>query len=49
MADPGPFDARADLTHIRMLAAERGVPVEEVDGDLPYACVGLIKPRGAGS
>ena len=40
-------DARDDLAHVRLLAAERGVPVEEVDGDLPYACVGLIKPRGA--
>ncbi|GAB2861021.1 hypothetical protein GCM10022221_70950 [Actinocorallia aurea] len=37
--------ADADLAHIRVLAAERGVPVEEVDTDLPYACVGLIKPR----
>ncbi|MCD0451090.1 cysteine protease StiP family protein [Actinocorallia sp. API 0066] len=38
--------ADADLAHIRVLAAERGVPVEEVDADLPYACVGLIKPKG---
>lgn len=37
--------ADADLTHVRMLAEERGVPVEEVDADLPYACIGLIKPR----
>lgn len=41
--------AGADLDHIRLLAAQRGVPVEEVD-DLPYSCVGLIHPhysRGA--
>ncbi|GAA3241948.1 cysteine protease StiP family protein [Actinocorallia longicatena] len=38
--------AEADLSHVRMLAQERGVPVVEVDADgLPYACVGLIKPR----
>ncbi|WP_030145174.1 cysteine protease StiP family protein [Spirillospora albida] len=37
-------DATADLTHIRLLAAERGVPVVEVD-DIPYACMGLIHPR----
>ncbi|MFD0421545.1 phosphoribosyltransferase [Streptomyces parvus] len=36
--------AGADLTHIRLLAKQRGVPVEEVD-DLPYSCVGLIHPR----
>ncbi|MFD3970525.1 phosphoribosyltransferase [Streptomyces cyaneofuscatus] len=36
--------AGADLTHIRLLAEQRGVPVEEVD-DLPYSCVGLIHPR----
>jgi hypothetical protein len=34
----------ADLAHVRMLAARRGVPVEEVEG-LPYTCVGLIHPR----
>lgn len=34
----------ADLAHVRLLAAQRGVPVEEV-GDLPYSCVGLIHPR----
>jgi hypothetical protein len=39
-------DAGADLTHIRLLAAERGVPVEEVEpGAFPYACMGLIHPR----
>ncbi|MFI5756999.1 phosphoribosyltransferase [Streptomyces sp. NPDC051569] len=36
--------AGADIHHIRLLAEERGVPVEEVDG-LPYTCVGLIHPR----
>ncbi|MFD7117438.1 phosphoribosyltransferase [Streptomyces sp. NPDC059922] len=37
-------DAGADLDHVRLLAEQRGVPVEEVD-DLPYTCVGLIHPR----
>ncbi|MGW1377862.1 phosphoribosyltransferase [Streptomyces sp. NPDC002446] len=37
-------DAGADLDHVRLLAEQRGVPVEEVDG-LPYTCVGLIHPR----
>ncbi|MEU6974018.1 phosphoribosyltransferase [Kitasatospora aureofaciens] len=36
--------AGADLDHVRLLAAQRGVPVEEVDG-LPYSCVGLVHPR----
>ncbi|WP_345619149.1 phosphoribosyltransferase [Streptomyces ziwulingensis] len=36
--------AGADLTHVRLLADQRGVPVEEV-ADLPYTCVGLIHPR----
>ncbi|MQY32816.1 hypothetical protein SRB17_07740 [Streptomyces sp. RB17] len=36
--------AGADLDHVRMLAEQRGVPVEEV-GDLPYTCVGLIHPK----
>ncbi|MFD3871237.1 phosphoribosyltransferase [Streptomyces sp. NPDC058623] len=36
--------AGADLDHVRLLAEQRGVPVEEVDG-LPYTCVGLIHPR----
>jgi hypothetical protein len=36
--------AGADLDHVRLLAEQRGVPVEEVDG-LPYSCVGLIPPR----
>ncbi|BFV59461.1 phosphoribosyltransferase [Kitasatospora sp. CMC57] len=34
----------ADLDHVRLLAAQRGVFVEEVD-NLPYSCVGLIHPR----
>ncbi|MEU5881521.1 cysteine protease StiP family protein [Spirillospora sp. NPDC047279] len=39
-------DAGDDLRHIRLLAAERGVPVLDVDpASLPYACVGLIHPR----
>ncbi|MEV6614056.1 phosphoribosyltransferase [Streptomyces sp. NPDC051051] len=36
--------AGADLDHVRLLADQRGVPVEEV-GDLPYSCVGLIHPQ----
>ncbi|WP_327269657.1 phosphoribosyltransferase [Streptomyces sp. NBC_01218] len=36
--------AGADLDHVRLLAEQRGVPVEAVDG-LPYSCVGLIHPR----
>ncbi|MFC6062106.1 phosphoribosyltransferase [Streptomyces ochraceiscleroticus] len=36
--------AGADLEHIRLLAEQRGVPVEETDG-LPYSAVGLIHPR----
>ncbi|MFH8679561.1 phosphoribosyltransferase [Streptomyces lydicus] len=36
--------AGADLAHVRLLAEQRGVPVEEVD-ELPYSCVGLIHPR----
>ncbi|MET9434381.1 phosphoribosyltransferase domain-containing protein [Streptomyces sp. NPDC006551] len=36
--------AGADLDHVRLLAAQRGVPVEEVD-QLPYTCVGLIHPQ----
>lgn len=32
-----------ELDHVRMLADQRGVPVVEVD-DLPYSCVGLVKP-----
>jgi Phosphoribosyl transferase (PRTase)/PELOTA RNA binding domain len=38
-------DAGLDLTHIRLLARERGVPVVEVEPDrFPYACMGLIHP-----
>lgn len=36
--------ACAELDHVRLLAEQRGVPVEEV-GELPYSCVGLIHPR----
>ncbi|MFG3257799.1 phosphoribosyltransferase [Streptomyces sp. NPDC048172] len=36
--------AGSDLDHVRLLAEQRGVPVEEIDG-LPYTCVGLIHPR----
>ncbi|MDT3398022.1 phosphoribosyltransferase [Streptomyces sp. B1866] len=36
--------AGSDLDHVRLLAEQRGVPVEETD-DLPYSCVGLIHPR----
>ncbi|WP_172624859.1 phosphoribosyltransferase [Streptomyces griseofuscus] len=36
--------AGADLDHVRLLARQRGVPVEEVD-ELPYTCVGLIHPQ----
>jgi hypothetical protein len=32
-----------DLAHVLLLAAQRGVPVEPVEG-LPYSCVGLIHP-----
>ncbi|RFU19289.1 cysteine protease StiP family protein [Geodermatophilus marinus] len=36
-------DRAADLRHVVALAAARGVPVVEVP-DLPYSCVGLIRP-----
>ncbi|MET7284752.1 phosphoribosyltransferase [Streptomyces sp. NPDC005573] len=36
--------AGADLDHVRLLARQRGVPVEEV-AELPYTCVGLIHPK----
>lgn len=36
--------AGADLDHVRLLAEQRGVPVEEVP-ELPYTCVGLIHPK----
>jgi hypothetical protein len=35
-----------DHAHIRLLAADRGVPIEVVP-ELPYACLGLIRPIGA--
>ena len=34
----------AGLAHVRLLAGERGVPIEIVD-DMPYSCVGLIQPN----
>ncbi|MGK5554356.1 cysteine protease StiP family protein [Actinomadura kijaniata] len=44
-------DVGDDLAHIRLLAAERGVPVVDVPPDaFPYACMGLVHPdfaRGA--
>lgn len=36
-----------DLPHVLLLARRRGVPVEEV-ADLPYSCVGLIRPHSGG-
>jgi hypothetical protein len=36
--------ARAELAHVLLLAEQRGVQVEEVEG-LAYSCVGLIRPR----
>ncbi|QXG76689.1 cysteine protease StiP family protein [Modestobacter sp. L9-4] len=38
-------DAVPDLAHVLLLADERGAAVELVD-DMPYACVGLIRPLG---
>lgn len=37
-------DAHAELAHVRLIAAQRDVPVDEAP-DLPYSCVGLIHPR----
>jgi hypothetical protein len=37
-------DAGADVNHVRLLAAQRGVPVHDAP-DLSYRCVGLIHPR----
>jgi hypothetical protein len=37
--------AEAELRHVLLLAEQRGVPVEPV-ADLPFSCVGLIRPRG---
>jgi len=42
--DDLPHMRAADLAHIRLLAGQRGVPVEERAG-LGYSCVGLIHPR----
>ncbi|CUR56872.1 Adenine or guanine phosphoribosyltransferase [metagenome] len=36
-------ERRADLRHVELLAAERGVPVVTEPG-LPYSCIGLIRP-----
>jgi len=36
-------DAVADVAHVLLLAEQRGVDVEVVP-DLPYSCVGLIRP-----
>ncbi|MEC5185031.1 hypothetical protein RCH12_002507 [Cryobacterium sp. MP_3.1] len=36
-------DAVADVAHVLLLAEQRGVPIEVVP-DLPYSCVGLIRP-----
>ncbi|MCU1659793.1 MAG: hypothetical protein JWO57_4449 [Pseudonocardiales bacterium] len=36
-------DARAEVRHVLLLARQRGVEVDEVD-DLPFSCVGLIRP-----
>ncbi len=39
-------DRAADLEHVLLLAKSRGVPVVERE-DLPYTCVGLIRPVGS--
>ena len=36
-------ERQADLRHVELLAAERGVPVVGEPG-LPYSCIGLIRP-----
>jgi hypothetical protein len=36
-------DSDADLRHVLLLAAQRGVEIVKVP-DLPYTCVGLIHP-----
>ena len=38
-------DRAADLEHVLVLAEQRGVPVVE-RADLPYSCIGLIRPAG---
>jgi hypothetical protein len=40
--------AAADLAHVLLLAGQRGVPVVQVQ-DLPYSCVGLIRPAAGGA
>ncbi|HEX9063806.1 MAG TPA: cysteine protease StiP family protein [Streptosporangiaceae bacterium] len=37
-------DSRNQLAHLLLLAAERGVPVTDYP-DMPYSCVGLVKPQ----
>ncbi|WP_175084825.1 phosphoribosyltransferase [Candidatus Frankia nodulisporulans] len=39
-------DRLDELAHVLALAADRGVPVEE-RADLPFSCVGLVRPLGA--
>jgi hypothetical protein len=42
-------DRRDMLEHLLLLAEERGVEVLYY-GDMPYSCVGLVKPQaGAGA
>ncbi|WP_235947534.1 cysteine protease StiP family protein [Candidatus Frankia alpina] len=43
LVDPDCVD---ELGHVLALAADRGVPVEEMT-DLPFSCVGLVRPVGA--
>ncbi|WP_245827821.1 phosphoribosyltransferase domain-containing protein [Sinomonas mesophila] len=42
--DAGGRLVRGELAHVLLLAEQRGVPVEPVEG-LPYSCVGLIHPK----
>ena len=37
-------DSRDMLAHLLLLAAERGVPVTDYP-DMPYSCIGLVKPQ----
>ncbi|MCL9795560.1 cysteine protease StiP family protein [Frankia sp. AgKG'84/4] len=39
-------DRQDELAHVLALAEDRGVPVEEM-ADLPFSCVGLVRPLGA--
>ena len=41
-------DAVADVAHVLLLAEQRGVTIEIVP-DLPYSCVGLIRPAHGGA